>query len=225
MSIESVFGNFFKPEIKSSGAKLVSQEKISLSGGSDLAVGAFVRSAPPYRVQLTAVTIDSKTILAACTCPIGKKAQFCKHVWAALICAEQKFPDFFIGKTEIEKITSLDDSEVDGSNSYQEAAKLRANEYRKAQYEKQKARVKEMKKEKNGREKKAAATRYTPEVEAAIAYFALNGFPMEPGFSEVELGEGKRKLSRVLHPDRGGSHEEIVELNNNWEILIRYLRD
>ncbi len=222
MSLDDALGSSFKPEIRSSGAKLVAQEKVLLSHGSDLTVQAYIRSSPSYKVQLVAPSIDSDIIIAKCSCPIGKKAQFCKHVWATLLCAEVAAPDFITGKRSIEKAPSEHNPEV---NNRAAAAKARAGEYRKVQYEKQKARVKEMKRSKSGRDAAAVeAKSFPPDVETALAYFTKNGFPMADGLSELELGEGKRKLSRVFHPDRGGTHEEITELNTQWEILIRYLK-
>jgi len=215
--MSELWENFFKAEIRSSGAKLVAQEKVALAGGSDTAVDAYVRVSPPVKVRLSSADISSDTISCSCTCPTSKKGQFCKHVWAVLLCAEVKYPDFFIGKRVLDKATPSIDSQAEKQNAYQASAKLRASEYRKAEYQRQKLRAKELKNPK-------AVKSYPQDVETAIAYFTLNGFPMSEGLSETLLGEAKRKLSRVFHPDKGGSHDEVVELNNNCEVIARYLR-
>lgn len=208
--MSTVWENFFKPETRSSGAKLVAQEKVSLAGGSDTAVDAYVRVSPPVKVRLSTANITSETIAAECSCSASQKGQYCKHIWAVLLCAEVKYPDFFIGKRYLEKTTIFIDPE-------EASAKLRASEYRKAEYQRQKLRAKERKKPKE-------AKTYPQDVESAIAYFTLNGFPMADDLSEAALGEAKRKLSRVFHPDKGGSHDEVVELNKYCEVIVRYLR-
>lgn len=214
------WANFFKPETQHSGAKLIAQEKVALAGGSDTSVDAYVRVAPPAKVRLSS-DIGDGAISVSCSCPASKKGQFCKHLWAVLLCAEVKYPDFFIGKSELTKAALAPDPHAEKKNDYAAAAKLRASEYRKAEYQRQKLRAKE----KSGGGKKSRETKSYPEdVEAAIAYFTLNGFPMTEGLSEDGLGEAKRKLSRVFHPDKGGNHDEVVELNRNWEVIVRFLR-
>lgn len=221
--IEETFGSLFKPEIKSSGRKLFIQEKVSLTSGSDTAVQAYVRIAPPAKVNLTS-EIASSSITADCSCPVAKKSRFCKHIWATLLAAEERYPDFFIGKIVIEKLESSSSPHDEKQKTYQETAKKRASDYRKEQYQKQKLNAKERK---NG--KKTADTTFTTksfsvEEEAALAYFSLNGFPMPTGPNKEILAEAKRKLSRIFHPDKGGSHEESVELNMHCEIILNFFR-
>ena len=226
--IEEVWGNFFKSEIKSSGFKLFAQEKVSVPSGSDTLIQAYVKVSPPIRVRLSSADIESPWIEADCSCPVARKNQFCKHVWATLLCVEQKYPDFLSSKNTIEK--PLPAAEIAGEtaaapkSSYLATAKLRASEYRKAQYQKQKLRVKELKRGGKGQEASYNLNVLPQDVQSALVYFADNGFPMPSGPSETVLGEAKRKLSRVFHPDKGGSNEEIVELNRNCELLQRFLR-
>jgi hypothetical protein len=47
---------------------------------------------------------------------------------------------------------------------------------------------------------------------------------MPAGPDKDILAEAKRKLSRIFHPDKGGTHEESVELNQNCEILLRFIK-
>jgi uncharacterized Zn finger protein len=213
MSIEEKWGNFFKAEIKSSGLKLFTQEKVSLTSATDTTIHAFVKAAPPLKVVLSSEGIASHLFTAECSCPAGKKSQFCKHIWATLLSVAQKYPDFLTLKRVIEKSTSPLDT-------VQDAHKQRASEYRKEQYQKQKAQVK---KEKRERESAVDPEMFPEEIATALRYFSLNGFPMPAGPSESVLSEAKRKLSRVFHPDKGGSHSEIIELNRHWETLMHFL--
>jgi hypothetical protein len=138
---------------------------------------------------------------------------------------QQKYPDFLSAKQFIEKANNSSNKQAEEENFYQSSAKIRASEYRKEQYQKQKLRAKELKNERSGSGKSISSSSYPGEVEVALAYFAVNGFPMPGGPSEAVLGEAKRKLSRVFHPDKGGSHEESVELNEKCEVLLRFLRN
>jgi hypothetical protein len=220
MSIEGNLGNYFKSEVKASGRKLFAEEKISITGGSDTTILVYVKATPPLKVRLESEGVASKSFTADCACPMGKKAQFCKHVWGALLATEEKFPDFIAAKSSIEKASAHADDAV--PDRYAETAKARASEYRKAQYQKQKA---DLKARKGATERKSAAAgrSFPDEVTEALRYFDGNGFPMEAGPDEAVLAEAKRKLSRVFHPDKGGTHAEITELNRNCEILERFL--
>lgn len=219
MSIENTFGNYFKTEIRSSGQKLVQQNKISIPNASDTEVHAYVKVAPPVLVHFSSEDISSETVTVECSCPAGQKSQFCKHVWATLLCVEEKYPDFLSSKTSIEKGNSLVVKEALG----QVAAKARASEMRKQQYEKQKARMKEFKLKRHESESAFNLSVLPATVQTALEYFSNNGFPMPKGPSELVVSDAKRKLSRVFHPDKGGSNGEMQELNRNCEEVLNYL--
>jgi hypothetical protein len=224
MSVETTFGNLFKPEVRTSGRKLYAQDKISLSSHSDTAVTAYVRVAPPFKVTLTAQDISSTSFDSDCSCPVAKKSRFCKHVWGTLLCVEEKHPDFLLAKTDIQKNeVSFAATEPSAKTTYQETAKQRASDYRKDQYQKQKARLKEKKQGSKAPANANDSNSYSPEVSAAMAYFELNGFAMTAGPSKEILADAKRTLSRVFHPDKGGSHEESVELNYHCEIISEFI--
>jgi hypothetical protein len=224
MSIEQHFGNLFKPELKSSGRKLFADEKVRISNHSDTLIEAYIRVSPPLKVRLTADDVASTSIDSDCNCPVAKKSRFCKHIWATLVATEHQHPDFLLGKLAIEKSgASNDGGEPTPKTSYAETAKAKAADYRKEQYQKLKSREKDKKRARKGLETALSSSAYTPEIEAALAYFTLNGFPMPAGPSAEILSEAKRTLSRVFHPDKGGSHEESVELNQYCEILQGFL--
>lgn len=223
--LEEKLGIFFKPEVKTSGLKLVEQDKISLSSYSDTTIQAYVRVSPSLKVIFLTSNIANPSFSASCSCPASKKNLFCKHIWATLICVEKFYPDFLSAKSSIEKPTEIQSA---FKNSYQEASKQRASEYRKEQYQKQKLRAKDFKNQWSKKKEKKdedihIISNYPPEVEAAFAYFLANGFAMLPNPTGDALSEAKRKLARVFHPDRGGSHDEAVELNKNCELIENFL--
>jgi uncharacterized Zn finger protein len=240
MGIETRFENDFKPEVRSSGQKLFAQEKVTLSNGSDTGVQAYVRSTPSFKVRFSSETIASEQFNADCSCPASKKGQFCKHIWAVLLCAQEKYPDFFSAKSVINQVsaapetvaetqptlkTERETARAELRSAYQASAKVRAAEYRKEQYQRMKARAKEHKRgsaDAAGTPSKLRSV-FTPELEAALKYFSENGFPMASGPAEDILLEAKRKLSRVFHPDKGGSTEEMVELNRHCEVVEQFL--
>ena len=201
MSNEERFGNFFKSENKSSGIKLIQQNKVSVSTHSDTRIQAYIKATPPIQVKLYTEAIESKSFTAECSCPVAQKSQFCKHIWAVLLEVSQNYPDFLSEKQSIEKPT------------LKHPVPPNARKARKELTRKQK-----------GREKPTAQTRFAPNIEHALDYFLRNGFPMPDGPTEEALREAKKKLSRVFHPDKGGSHEEVAELNQNCDILLEFLK-
>ena len=107
-------------------------------------------------------------------------------------------------------------------SDYAAEAKRRAADYRKEQYARQKDYAKKVRD--SNKPRKSSSLRSMPaDVTEACAYFALNGFPMEGRPSEEIVGEAKRKLSRLFHPDKGGTHAEMIELNRNVELVLGYL--
>ncbi len=223
MSVEEKFENFFKSETRTSGARLLREEKVSLASGSDTTVQAYLRTSPPVKVTLASGGIDADEFTASCNCSAAYKAQFCKHVWAVLVMTAEKRPDFLSAKTKIQKPAASEDDARSRNDSFAAAAKARASEYRKSQYQKQKQQAKDRKLGAQESERNRRLLSFPEPVEAAIRYFTLNGFPMPEGPNEEVLAEAKRKLSRVFHPDKGGSHAEIVELNEQYALLMRHL--
>jgi hypothetical protein len=226
MQIDQTIGRFFKPEVQSSGRKLVAQEKISISSGGDSAIQAYVRVMPPFKVTLATENIQSTAIMADCNCPSSKKGQLCKHIWATLVCVEEKFPDFLSAKLDIEKAAASVDPRSLERKEAASSAKVRSKERQKDYYQLQKARAKRQKSDRNKKETEVTegVSFYPPEVESSLRFFCENGFPMPDGPSDEVIGEAKKILSRVFHPDRGGSHEESVQLNKHCDIIRGFLR-
>jgi hypothetical protein len=235
MSIDTVFGNFFKSEIQSSGRDLFAEGKVSIVTGSDTAIQAYVRVLPPAKVKLSTGSVGSPSFVAECSCPTAQKSQFCKHVWATLLGTEERYPDFLSEKREIHKPDDEAREAKAAANppsarataaaarqaEFQAASKVRAAEYRKQQYQKQKARAKERK----GGRSASALGADSPEIESALAYFKLNGFEMPNGPDEEIVREAKKVLSRVFHPDRGGTNAEVGELNHYCDVVLKAARE
>lgn len=222
MAIE-MWEHFFKPEVRRSGHVFVTKGKVALMHPSDTELQAYIRSSPPFKVQFKSTTVDGTFVTASCSCPQAKKGQLCKHMWATLVVAEEKNPDFFSTKTDISIVDSA--STVSSENPRQAAYKLKQAEYKKQQYQLQKERQKERsQKFKNSKSSKAktGVANHPDEVTEALRYFSENGFPLEESLTTEAIGSARKKLARVFHPDRGGNHSEIVELNRFTEILLAY---
>lgn len=236
MSVE-IWGHFFKPEVRSSGRTLFTQGKVSIAQPSDTEIVAFIRISSPVKVSLKSKSVSSDTVFADCNCSVGKKDQFCKHVWAALLATEAKNPDFFEEKTEIEKISSSAPTTAAAKTkptqattpskayeekqaAYKEQQKEKQSLYRKIQYQKQKLRMNTLKKNKN---KPPPKSEFSREVEKALNYYSENGFELRESMNIETLATAKKKLARIFHPDRGGTHEEILELNSCSDILIKHI--
>jgi hypothetical protein len=199
------------------GESAADERAVQLSSASDTFITAFVRTGSPGRVTLSASEVAGGAITAKCTCT--KKAQLCRHVWAVLLKLEEQNHDFLLGKDSISLASEDDDATVYRSGSdtrekqiaYKEKQKALAKEYRKQRTEKQK-------------EIKKPAFTYPSHIEEARRYFQANGYEMKQPFELAEIIEAKKQLSRVFHPDKGGSHDEILELNRNFQILSDYLK-
>lgn len=74
------------------------------------------------------------------------------------------------------------------------------------------------------KKQKTPVFQYPQLVEKARQFFQANGFAMKQPMTMAELIEAKKHLSRVFHPDKGGSHEEILEVNRNFQIINDYLK-
>lgn len=206
-----MWDQFFKPEVRHSGQKYINKELISISNPSETEIIGYVRSSSSFKVNLKTTTVESSTFQAHCTCPASKKGQLCKHVWAVLSVALTKYPDFFYSKNDIEQ-----PSKVPVEKS---AYQIKQNDYRKAQYQKMKEQKKLFK-----NKKQSSVPQFPVDVEKAIQYFNQNGFSFESEGSEEVVQSAKKKLSRLFHPDLGGSHNEIIELNRQSEILIQFFK-
>lgn len=231
MADHSTWEHFFKPEVRSQGDLLFEKGAVAVANASDSQVNAYVRTSSSAKVALTSESIASEQFSADCNCTSSKKGQLCKHIWATIRKVEESHPDFFDSKTDIVKGTAAAVSaqanvreptpeQVERKQSFQ----AKQAEYRKSQYQAQKERMKERKQAaKVGKSGKASrhdvAPSYEPEVQAAIDYFNQNGFPLESISTLDGLRQARKILSAIFHPDKGGTHEEMLTLNENFEVI------
>lgn len=223
--------HFFKPEVRSSGRTLFSQGKVTIAQPSDTEIIAYIRVSSPLKVVLKSPSISSKIVTADCKCSAAKKGTFCKHIWAALLATEAKKYDFFDSKSELEKQESPLKTKVVPKLNDQSQARAREREtkqaeykekqdlYRKIQYQKQKLRQQEYKIKKN----QTQNVEFPNDVGRALTYFEVNGIELKTMMTKESISSAKKTLARVFHPDSGGSHEEIVELNKYSEVLMDYV--
>ncbi len=221
MNIETA-ETFFKSSARSGGARLYKEGKVSFSKPSSLEITAYVK--PNYRVNLKLDSIRSVELNADCNCPPSKKGELCKHIWASVLAVFEKSPDFFEAAKEVVKKVSIANTPRPLSEEQTQAKeifKLKQEIYRRKQYEKQKERAQEFKNKKKKFVKEEPS--FPKDVQTAINYFSQNGFTFEDSLNENTVQLARKKLSRIFHPDVGGSHSEIVELNANSEVLLKYV--
>src|SRR5438552_3504591 len=102
MSVQN-WEHFFKPEVRSSGRTFLLKGKVFQSQLSDTEVQTYIRASKSFKVIFKSESVSSKTIDVSCTCPQFKKGQFCRHIWAALLAAQEKNADFLESKSNLEK--------------------------------------------------------------------------------------------------------------------------
>ncbi|MFZ3231682.1 MAG: SWIM zinc finger family protein [Pseudobdellovibrio sp.] len=226
MSVQS-WEHFFKPEVRNSGLAFVKKGSVSVSQLSDTEIQSYIRASTSFKVVFKSSSIESPIVTADCTCPLFKKGQFCKHIWAALLIIEEKKPDFLFSKTDLEKRTEAnfepsEKSQSQKTNDSQTAFKAKQNDYRKEQYQKQKQRVKDQKTKAKNKNQNPTDLFPLP-IEEALKYFADNGFSLRDNLTKETVSYAMKKLARVFHPDVGGSHEEILELNRYADLLTKFL--
>jgi len=222
--------NFFKPEVRSSGAAFVAKGKVSITRPSDLQIECYIRASTAFKVTLQANSMESDEIYTHCSCNHFQKGKLCKHIWSSILAAESQYPDFFETRTDLIQKSSTFPKAQPGDKTkplasqkfldFQVQMKEKQKTYRKAQYEKQKERVKA---KRGFKESVPVAETFPPEIEAALNYLEQNGFSLRASLTKEAVTLATRKLSRIFHPDVGGSHAEITELNHHSRILNRFI--
>ena len=71
----------------------------------------------------------------------------------------------------------------------------------------------------------AAALVPGPPILPPLVERVLQEFGLSPGYDEAALKSRYRKLAHELHPDHGGTDEQMKNLNNCREFLARWLGD
>ena len=219
----------FKPEIQKQGADLVAKGAVFLPIVGDLRIEGLIRGTTSAKVSMTSKSVGGARLAAHCNCVKFTKGQFCKHIWAVIKAVEVRHPDFLEGKTEIDRMEIEVDPKASPVRKVSEAqtaaaekAKAKQADYRKEQYAKQKARVKEKKQAAKGISTSKLApppAALSEDVEEALKFFSQNGFEFEHPVAIETLRNAKKILSRIFHPDKGGTHEEMLEMNRHFDAL------
>ncbi|QLY24176.1 J domain-containing protein [Bdellovibrio sp. KM01] len=220
VSVETTWEHYFKPEVRKQGREDLAEGLAVMSVAGDARIEGYVKASKSIKVLFVADSIGSNTFAVDCSCSSASKGTFCRHIWAMLLLTEKKHPDFLDSKTNLEKGTLF--------VAVESPFKAKQADYKKQQYQKLKERAKEQRqqiknKAKGISSKSAKGTTYSQDVNAAFEFFSVNGFPLENNLDEESLKNAKKVLARVFHPDKGGTHDESVILNENYQILMDYL--
>ena len=222
------FNHLFKPEVRNAASLLIKKNLVYLQIGSDTQIDASIRGTAPVKVALRTESIEATEIFADCTCKASAKGSLCKHIWAVLELASEKSPDFFEMKTDLQKATHFSASPGRRVSTSQSDFQQKQADYRKQSYQTRKQRVKDRKLDQAAVDRKqsiksSAFSQSLPdEVKAALTYFEKNGFLMNVPVDESTVNNAKRILSRVFHPDKGGAHEEMLELLRHAKTLNEF---
>ncbi len=206
--------DFFKPEVRKRGADEFAKDWAVLAHSSDTQITAYVQR--KSKVSLASLDIASASLTAQCSCPQSAKKQLCRHIWAVLMAVDLKSPDFLECKTTIEILATA-------APTRNQDHKARQSEFRKEQYQKMKQKMKDRKQKAKEAAEPIEKVDYPAPVESALGFFADQGYPVESSLNEETLRRVWKKLSVIFHPDRGGTHQEAVILNENFETLRKFL--
>ncbi len=226
MSVEKLFGHFFKPETRKQGEGDFKEGLVRITSSSDIQLEAFVRASSSPKLKFQSMSMESPIFTAQCSCTSARKGTFCRHMWALLLTVEKNHPDFLDSKRDIEICIGEESPEKSILKEKQKA-------FRQETYEKSKIKAKAFRQEmklkakensKVGVKSKAAKPlNVSAEAQDALKYFEVNGFVFDGLPSEEDLKAARKELSRVFHPDKGGTHEETIELQRHFEALSQLL--
>lgn len=215
MTIDNL-ADFFKPETRKQGADLFNKNAVSITSTSDTQGLAYIKSTGAPRVSFAAEDLTSSLFQVDCTCTTAKKGKLCKHIWATLLKLESIESDFLAYKSLIKMADAKPESDASLD------AKKRQAEYKQQLKDHNKARNKKIRQNKK-QTHLIAPSPYPEKVEIALSYFSDNGFELSHPIQIEDLNAARKILSRVFHPDRGGTHDEILALNKNHDVIANYL--
>lgn len=211
MSVQK-WSHFFKPEVCKQGKAYFEDGDVFLKVAGDTHIQSYVKN---LKVFFTADSIASPSFNVDCSCSAAEKGQLCKHIWATLLAVEKQHPDFLDSKSEVNKVRR--ESEA---SQKKEQMKAKQSDYRKVQYQKQKLKAQKLKLARKDME--SSGPNYPEYIQNALTYFSENGFTLSTPIDPEELANARKTLARVFHPDKGGSHDEALQLNENYEILLEW---
>lgn len=209
MGIESIFSVFFRPEYRRKGELLYTGGLVRMQQASEANVAAFVDN--KARVTLESDGMDSIQISARCSCTKFRSGHGCMHIWATLLQLEKDGAEFLSNKNELEFPQRIPTAADKVREEKMEAVAEKKREDGK--------RIRAEQKKRKQLERRAANQTTSPAEAEALSYFSTNGFSFILPVDPEELDHAKKILARVFHPDRGGTHEEMLELNRHTETL------
>ncbi len=89
-SWEKRFQHLFHPSVQVRGKKYFLQKKVELALASDTDIDAYVDGTQEYDVSMTDSSGTGKRFKAYCDCPHFQGGNNCKHLWAAILAADEK---------------------------------------------------------------------------------------------------------------------------------------
>jgi hypothetical protein len=184
----------FAPDELRRGRDLIAKKAVLLSSTSDTLVRALVKDA---RLVIQSEDIASSRASAACNCNQGRKGHLCKHLAAVVLTLEERGFDFVSNKQEL-CVVEAEARPV--PKKFERPKKERPEKIR------------------------LPAFSYPSDVEDARTFFRDNGFDLAHPLAIDDLLNAKKLLMRVFHPDKGGTHEETVELNRHFAAVRAYLQ-
>ncbi len=218
--------NSFASAERRKGRELESKGQVILSSASDSEVQAFVKGSRSGRVRLYADDITSSEFFAKCSCS-GASGR-CRHIWAVVLKLSTQGADFLIHRRELRSPPQAAEpaaqvaAKANVSSEYKERLNEQLKLRRKAHYKAQKLKKQSVRNQAKGGSAQPHTKLYPEAVQAALVYFEVNGFKLDPP-ELTQLLLAKRQLSRVFHPDRGGTHEEALQLSECFNIVRDYL--
>lgn len=221
MGIQEI-AEFFKPEVRHRGEAEFFAGRVLLSQVSETSVQGYVQR--KFKIALATDDIASEALTAKCSCPQSAKI-LCRHIWSVLLALDAQGADFLSMKTVIVQSSTATKTKTKSSAALERDAayKEKQSEYRRMQYQK----VKLLHKNRKLKAELAAAPQVRPNypeaVWAALEFFSENGFPMAHSLNDENLNVSWKKLAAIFHPDKGGSHDEAVLLNENFLVLRKFL--
>lgn len=125
MNVSEKIAHLFDEEVRERGRSYLTNAAVKIVQTRNGFVEANVKGSITYRVELLC---DEDALVASCTCPHYEEGNFCKHIWATILTAEQQgeFPDIaeehpFRLLSENDLFAVLDDDDDEDDEGFDDA--------------------------------------------------------------------------------------------------------
>src|SRR5215472_12760382 len=126
MSLSSALAGLFDNGVRNRGLSYFQRRLVRIRHGSDSEVSATVQGSRAYEVEMR---WDGKTLHIWCDCPYFETGENCKHLWAAILAAQDRgcIPHAASARTvavgPLDEGVDLDEySEIDDTNPFELSA-------------------------------------------------------------------------------------------------------